>query len=331
MKKSLLIIFALFTFLLCRAEEKVFPTSDAIWVVHHYGGEKQQLVYGLSGDTIIDAKTYQKLYMLADNTLDITDADIYVGGIRQESKKVWMLPADQTDGTAFEEFLLYNFGAEVEEAINFGKKPLMGIYGGNYNFYEGTSFEDVNIDNLTNVDGYVWRKEESEYGAKLYVEISVLYGTTASYELDDIWIQGIGSQSGLFIMKKLEHTTCGGSSLFGGDLICMKEKDEIKYLKDGCTSCFEEPFIDYRSVEDEFAENKAKVSYNSTIKSIKIEAEEVNVPLYFKLFSIDGNRVATYLAIDSETEIGFDKLPKGVYIYNIAGQNLSQSGKLIIE
>jgi hypothetical protein len=65
-------------------DEKVFPESDAIWVIHLYKGyESNQYIYGVSGDTIINEKKYSKLYLLNDSTLTIDAEDIYVAGIRQ--------------------------------------------------------------------------------------------------------------------------------------------------------------------------------------------------------------------------------------------------------
>lgn len=342
MKKNLLVITVFLLALLCKAEEKVFPTSDAIWVVHLFeegGGEpeedKQQLVYGLSGDTIISTKNYQKLYLLSDTLLTITEADVYVGGIRQENKKVWMLPADQSDGTAFEEFLLYDFSVELGDSIYFGKRPLIGLrgtYSDGYNFCGSAYFDDVDMGSLINIKGRVSGRYESKSGVELHVN-TFTTDNKYDYGLPETWLQGIGSESGLFFASWEQRSMCGGSKFFGGYLICMKEKDEIKYLKYGCTSCFNQPFENeyWWSIESEFADNKAKVSYNIAAKNIKIESDGVNLPLHFKLFSIDGNLITTHLALDSDTEVGIDKLPKGVYIYNITGKNLSQSGKLIIE
>lgn len=78
--------------MICKAQ--VFPESDAIWNIKI---DTKEHYYGLTGDTIIDGKSYSKLYLLNDTTLIPDSRKEYLGGFRQEGKKVWFRPSLHDD------------------------------------------------------------------------------------------------------------------------------------------------------------------------------------------------------------------------------------------
>ncbi|WP_163318168.1 T9SS type A sorting domain-containing protein [Dysgonomonas sp. 520] len=315
-KKLLLTIVALLAWWNVKSmqAQDVFPTSDAIWVIHKYIEKNEQIIYGLSGDTIINEQTYKKLYLLNDTTLNIDEGDIFVAGIRQADKRVWVQPADKKDGSKFDEFLMYDFSKSVDEEINFGKKPPMMGWPPNNCF----SFECVST-NIYNTTGVVYSVEKNNDNVFLYIDTENSIGL-------DIWIEGIGSLGGLFF-HPLQFPSGFGSPI-GYQLICMKEKNHVKYMKEGCTSCFETPTA---SIENNNIENQLKVAYKQKDKIIKIIFSEFVPGLDFVLFTANGEVVNTFALADSQTNINVHSLSAGLYLYKITGKNRYQSGKLIID
>jgi len=112
-------------------QAQVFPESDAIWSIKSddllVGGDIYKggvWYYGLSGDTIIGDKSYNKFYLLNDTTLNIDSKDIYVGGFRQEGKKVWFRPNSNFFSLSYEddppypdETILYDFSKNAGDTI----------------------------------------------------------------------------------------------------------------------------------------------------------------------------------------------------------------------
>ncbi|WP_163318167.1 T9SS type A sorting domain-containing protein [Dysgonomonas sp. 520] len=269
----------------------------------------QQFVYGLSGDTIMNELTYQKLYLLNDTTLNIDRGDVFVAGIRQVDKKVLVQPADKKDGSKFEEFLMYDFSKNVGDTIYFDNRPYMG-YG---NFC--STFECVDKNDIRGMVGILMSIFENVY------DIAPWTGS------GDLWMPMIGSiRGGLFFSYRGFFSGPGGSE--GCELICMKEKNNVKYMKEGCTSCFETPTA---SIENNNIENQLKVAYKQKDKIIKIIFSEFVPGLDFVLFTANGEVVNTFALADSLTNINVHSLSAGLYLYKIAGKNRYQSGKLIID
>jgi len=315
MKTRLLLIMLVALFINAKQSHasEVFPTSDAIWVIHTYGNGTHQYVYGLSGDTIINEKAYQKLYLLNDTTLTITNEDIYVAGIRQTpEKQVWIQPAEKKDGTTFEEFLMYDFGAEIGAEIIFGKKPHMGR--GDW----GPTFEGVDMDWIRVSTSKVIEIKELQIGKYFLVN--------DGFDNDE-WIEKIGSLSGLFYYPLLFPSGAGEPQ--GAMLICMKEGEAIQYLEEHCTSCFKQDFL--LSVSSEKFNNDSRVSYNSEEGIVEVTYNNEYIPSEFSLTGIDGQMIFKSLISDIYTSINVCNIPKGIYVYTLKGENTNQSGKLIIK
>lgn len=292
---------------------EVFPTSDAIWVIQVYPetDHPHQYVYALFGDTVINNCIYQKLYLLSDTTLIIGREDIYVAGIRQTpEKQVWIQPADKHDGTKFEEYLMYDFGKDVGEEINFGKSIRFGMVDS-----WGPTFDDVGQWDIIERVSRIEEISENEYGFVYYV----------GYPFREYWVEGIGSLSGLFYIP---ISPVLGGGFIGAKLICMKEHGEVKFLGEYCTSCFNESGV---SIIPTNLNNNLSVYYNSSQNCIEIESKNGYFESEFNLMSIDGRIVLQNSIQDTYTSINVSYLPKGVYIYSLVGDNINQSGKLIIK
>lgn len=292
------------------AQDEVFPTKDAIWSIHMYDVAHSgfRFVYGLTGDTVIDNRVYNKLYLLNDTLLQIDSNDIYVGGIRQSEKKVYMKPADNNVGEVFEEFLMYDFSAKEGDRVDLGKYPLMG-----WNYYEPT-FENVRVGNVSNRSLYI---------------ISIIYdseyGRTYIVDNGNVWIEGIGSLSGLFFFP-IRYTTCCVDNYDGCELVCLKVKDEVLYLKDECKECFEMPV--YTGLENKFL-IPLNIQYNLDGKNIRLQVDVHNLPLRFEMLNLSGQIIQAQTIRESESYIELRAIP-GIYIYRIIGDKVHKSEKIVV-
>ncbi|MDH6354786.1 hypothetical protein M2132_001117 [Dysgonomonas sp. PH5-45] len=283
-------------------EGGAFPKSDAIWVIHLYDidwKKGEQYIYGLLGDTIVNDMEYQKLYLLNDTILTINSRDIYVGGIRQEGTKVYIKPADNKNQEELDEFLMYDSDWKDLDLNFIIKKPLMGW---DYLAKQPT-FENVS---------------PLDYGEIDYSTV----GIGESYFID-----GIGVTSGLFFLP-IRYITDGSGRGQGGRLICMKQGDEIKYLSEGCTSCFETEPISSSISEEKRDNNIAQIQYIPTNDALQINMGS-NFPALFQLYDVNGRLVMDFELNETTTTVNAHNLPKGVYIYRISNIGTHQYGKFI--
>lgn len=127
MKKRLLILLVLFmnwAFIKAQTNYHSFPDSNAVWNFHlqaycfSNGQADEHYSITLSGDTIINNQTYQKLstpYVQSNSTGSCGGTlSGYKGAIREDSanKKVFIIPP--TDST---EKLLYDFNLQVGDTV----------------------------------------------------------------------------------------------------------------------------------------------------------------------------------------------------------------------
>ena len=296
--------------------QNVFPESDAIWNI---SADWKNYHYGLSGDTIFEDKTYNKLYLLNDTTLNIDSEDVYVGGFRQEEKKVWFRPYLPDDYIDYDnpnyprETLLYDFSKNVGDTIWHNIIPHLHLY-------YWTMGDSITASIIESID-------IDDQGYKIYH--SRQYGRHYDGELiwmgrEDSWIEGIGSIShGLFWF--LSDMTLSGRSEF--HLACFKQGDEIKYIdKDICNSCFcgyESGILEQSNIPiDVVPENDC----------IRIKGEPSIFPCELKLFSPIGQLILEKRLLSDMERIPIDKETRGVYLYQVQkDKETISAGKIIIE
>jgi hypothetical protein len=294
--------------------QEVFPTSDAIWNIKTSVGG-WEFYYGLSGDTIINEKTYSKLYHLNDTTLNIGPEDSYKGGIRVEGKRVWFRPASfqlySPDAEVSEEALLYDFSMNVGDTIWHDL------------FLQGGIFLQKNItasivENIINEENGIKR-----YVTALYVVLYHYNSDELVYIGTDTWIEGIGSIAGLFyFLSGAPHA--GGTSLY---LACFKQGNEVKYQDNlNCNSCF-----CYST--SGISENKSiPITVWQENDYIKITGNGFIYPCKLKLFDMIGQvRINKIIASDNDPGLITDKL-KGIFLYQLLKDNeIIKTGKIMIK
>ena len=105
MKYSVILLFALFSFFSQAQSYYPFPVSYGMWsnqiLDNFWQPTNEYRTYRLEGDTLINIHTYKKIYM-----------GEYHGGLREENKIVYYLPADSLN-----EQLLYNFNLNVGDSL----------------------------------------------------------------------------------------------------------------------------------------------------------------------------------------------------------------------
>ncbi|WP_455505416.1 hypothetical protein [Coprobacter sp.] len=297
------------------AQDEVFPTKDAIWniCVDTYP-ESKSYFYGLTGDTVIDNQTYNKLYLLNDTLLQIDSKDIYVGGIRQSDKKVYMKPADTKYKEEIEEFLMYDFSAKKGDILNMDKRPF--YY---YDFF-GLTFENVDIYNLANHISRSARIED--------IQDTDLGFTMVVFLIDfDTWIEGIGSLSGLFFTQgpKLAGYK---QRFFDRDevtkLACLKVGDKIRYQHPECKECMKNVITGL----------DRKELFPVTIRQIGnrqllLQSSESDLPLQFEMLSLSGQVMQSQIIREAESRIELRVIP-GIYLYRLIGDRVYKSDKIVV-
>jgi hypothetical protein len=300
----------------CSYSQDVFPESDAIWNIQVFsnGDWDTEYRYGLSGDTIINDKKYNKMYFLNDTLLNINE-DFYVGGIREENKQVWFQIRPNFWGYDIDEYVLYDFSKEEGDVIEIHEIPLV-------KYFVPTLFEYDRVEYARKI----MKIEETPIGKTFHVMFSI---TTDFFSGDESqWIEGIGSLHGLFWEH---HDRSLTSPYIEFKLACLKLGNEIKYLNNSeCNSCFCLRNTDSKSLSN-LAEKRFSVINNQQTSFIEIVMNQIYSLCYFELINLQG-QVLTREKISSIPQlIPYNAFDKGLYFYRISGENgIFQTGKIVL-
>lgn len=295
--------------------QNVFPTSDAIWNIQINGKENY---YGLSGDTIIADKFYNKLYLLNDTIISADSKDEYIGGFRQEGKMVWYRPAVSVlryaDDIPAEETVLFDFSKSVGDTVWHNL-----LYQGRH-LYMGENITASIIHDIVDSEyGRIYKT--SQYINNSYdgiIDLHTMMGKT------DSWIEGIGNYGGLFWF--LDYPSMAGGSSF--KLACFKQGDEVKYIDNNtCNTCFCKKSEGGVGISDKIGVPLEVVSGNN---NIQIRGESLIFPCELKLFSSTGQLVLEKILLSDKNEVPVRQ--KGICIYQIQKDGeIVKMGKIIIK
>jgi len=307
-------VFLLFGIYMDIHSQDVFPTSDAIWNIRIDGKE---YYYGLSGDTIIEDQSYNKLYLLNDTTLSLDLGDVYVGGFRQDGKKVWFRPYLPDDYYIHHgnlqypgETLLYDFSKNMGDTIwhNIVPNHSQLYYWEMKDSISASIIESIDID---------------EQGRKTYHTNSFYnYGgeLLAYMGRSDSWAEGVGSiQHGLFWF--LSSKTMGGYPIFRLD--CFKQGYEVKYMDANCNSCFS-------WTSSILKKNSIPLEVVHENSCIRFKGELSVFPCELRLFSPMGQLILEKKLQSDKEEIPVNQLD-GIYLYQVhKGKEIVKTGKIRI-
>lgn len=208
MKKLLFIILAIIPLFSFSQVNKSIVDTTKQWNNLLYSGGWNTFaectrIYKLEGDTILNNKTYNKVYstfyFTHDTTMSIWTCDKF---IREDSNIVYLAFSDTTYG---KEFVIYNFNLGIGDEIE-----LPTIIDGNY-------FHDNNFTTIVNsVDS---------------IEINGVFLKRIIFDDSFFsWIEGIGSTQGFlesgFIID-----------YYSTSLLCVHQNEELIYMDTNSNSC----------------------------------------------------------------------------------------------
>ncbi len=120
--KSIILSLIITTCIFCTYSQnyRQFPTSDdnPLWVLKttypHIEDNDEVYCgfYGLLGDTIINSVKYEKIYSFNDTIVSINNIEYYLGCIREETKKIYLIEPNSTS-----EKLVFDFSKNINDTI----------------------------------------------------------------------------------------------------------------------------------------------------------------------------------------------------------------------
>jgi len=177
-----------------------FPTSNATWEEAFIGfsGSELETYNVMCGDTVINGITQSKVYQYNQGANNEVFGPYYVGSIYEEDMKIWRNPGNE---------LLYDFTLEVGDTFP--------IFTSKHMVVESIGFTDIN-------------------GA---ARRTIYFEPYQSWFRDEFWIEGIGSNFGLF-----------NRGMFGPDFDpwtkCVKENQITLYNFDPTVNDCDYTFTD---------------------------------------------------------------------------------------
>lgn len=267
-------------------DTNIFPDSNAIWnVLWEYQGIepfKEERLYGLNGDTIINDTLLHKLYVLNDLSFSDEHIESCIGGIRKENYKVWFHPNFRLKHK--QSILLYDFATEDGDTIWHNGSILYGGIGINTSTYS------------------VVMKTNKSLNKSVYMMVKRQDGSI------NYW-RNFGSYDGLFgSIRPVD----GMAGIW--DLACFMENDTVKYKKNRlCNKCFcGDSVASAITVVDDMP--LFEVYPNPTSDKINLRLNDPTDNVKVELFDINGNSIYQSKEVDLPIEI---EAPSGIYILRI--------------
>lgn len=266
------------------------------WFTSYYG---LQTTVISSEDTIIQNKTYKKIYLRKCGFEN--NGQEYHGAIREEDKRVFVVYEDDKEG---KEILLYDFNMKVGDRIT-------------YKYLDDLEFELARIDKVE-IEG-VGRKQYH-----FYLKNNAYPGEIYPY---DSWIEGIGSEQDLIYPFFPLCTCIGGNSR----VLCVHRNGDILYKEtvNGLCSCNEA-----QSVEKKSANSTFRILENP-VKDKKLMMElSGDVFTKIDIYSLDGRLQLSQGIFRGENEvleISLGELLPGNYILILSRKdNSRESDKIVV-
>jgi hypothetical protein len=305
-KKLLLAIIGFFLLQMqtnLQAQEYVpFPDSNAIWSEVFTNGQPFEIEtyqYGISDDTVINAKQYQKIYLLNDTVYPLVTGQ-YCGAIREDSTKIIFVIDFNCayPGSGQDEVILYDFSKSVGDTV------FVGVYGsGPEGYLIINHIDSVLIENN-------YRK--------------TFHFTTVE---NNYWIEGIGSTRGLFSPIIAQPT-----GFQKWELICFNQDGNVKFLNPEFNTCF--PIL--TGINSKELENTSVKIFPHPVTNISVIDFTNNTSFMYQsidFYNIFGQKV-NHINIKDRKQIFINKIDykPGLHVYRIFGQNMKPVvGKIIFE
>lgn len=301
MKKFIFLLIGILVSLWTFSQEYYqFPDSNAIWNEYSIHIENPQNIayktrYGIIGDTIIDLKTYSKIYKLIDDTCLNINNTAYFGAIREENKQIFTITIYHGE----QEILLYDFSKNVGDTI-YSNSP------------EGYMAYPIIISGIDSIE-----INDGSYRKRFWLE-GVYYSFLA-----ECWIEGFGSIHGLF-----SPITAILLNYFEPHLSCFKQNESSLYLNNfSCDKCFctlGTSINDFNGFRD-----KLQVYPNPFSDQININCESKNEYSEIRIYNSNGKMIYKCKEMTYPTKIDLGELPVGLYLIQLIGKDFNYAEKIL--
>jgi hypothetical protein len=280
MKKTLVIsVFLGFT-LLSNSQIKFFlPDSNSFFSVSSFK-------FFFQGDTIINKKTYKKVFQQNGDTLADFAKALYYASVREDTfaQKIYCIQKD--DGV---ERLIADFSLEI------------GDTGSVYSYWPFSYPYKVNV-KIKSIDSiFIF----NNYRKRLNID-----ETQGCFGEGESWIEGIGSTHGLFFPFSV-YPDLGCT-----ELLCVYIKNILYYKNPNYTSCFINIWLGF---------NEKKIDVMKVYPTIVddylfLEKEiEINNHLNYRIYNYQGLSIKN--GILTSNRIDVSNLSKGVYFVLFSNVN----------
>ncbi len=283
------------------------PDSNAIWSeIYFPPWESEESITNykyavFNEDTIIDEKTYHKLFILNDTVLNRENA-IYMGAIREDgTKKVYyrgdhIFLVDPLYSPEEEEIQVYDFSVDIGDTIR------NAIFTLSEHFLVVSDIDTIIINNTC--------RKRFHF---------LLYGIIPHYIK---WVEGIGNMNGL-----LFYSGSVWSDGTDNDLVCLFQNDTLVYHYSEYNECF---YTLTNVIETK--EDYKIIIFPNPIQEIGVMFLN-NSYCYLEIYSIIGKRIKTYNVEDlEEITLKRSDFQSGLYLFKLIGNNKKTCrGKLIFK
>lgn len=309
MKKTFVLIvmqFALIISLSLKAQTQsyeyipIVKEGLQIWTIDQkYGQYNEQYRYErlalTEEDTIIDGKSYKKLYSFTEREFDIETAT-FVCGIREnENKQVFVASYHNQ-----QEFLLYDFSLTEGDSI-------LAESNGEYDLY----FNVTDIDTI-DYNGVERRKITLQFYNYAWVT----------------WIEGIGNIEGL--LMDWRSYTMAMDPMPNVRLRCYEHNEECLYSD----FSFNESIYDcytplYTGLEENETQNNILLYPNPAKKRLYINT---SIPIkQMTICNLLGQEIQKYNMTEKTSSIDISGLKEGVYFVKLSTEKGVYATKIIVE
>lgn len=309
MKKTLALIvmqFALIISLSLKAQTQSYEyipiVKDGlqVWTIDkNYGQYNEQYRYErlalTEEDTIIDGKSYKKLYSFTEREFDI-EAATFVCGIREnENKQVFVASYHNQ-----QEFLLYDFSLTEGDSI-------LAESNGEYDLY----FNVTDVDTI-DYNGVERRKITLQFYNYAWVT----------------WIEGIGNIEGL--LMDWRSYTMAMDPMPNVRLRCYEYNEECLYSD----FSFNESIYDcytplYTGLEENETQNNILLYPNPAKERLYINT---SIPIkQMTICNLLGQEIQKYNNLETTSSINISGLNEGVYFVKIYTEKVVYATKIIVE
>ena len=267
-------------------------------------------VFRMEGDTLLNGKTYQKIYRYYDP--DFSGGGLYHDFYRQEGDKVFVYRAGEE-----REYLFLDFGLEAGDTMsaNWLEKDIPGYpFNGKWTF------------RVNRVSDTVFANDETPRRC-LYVDFLEDQCPIMAYR--QIWVEGIGTlEYGIWWNRNV--IAIGGRQ----EMLCCELGDMLLYQNPRYNTCFMEPTGNEKdgiSTPCRLFQNVPNPATGET--RIRYELPDGTTDARIGIYQPDGRAVSLHNLSEAQGELVIrgGELKPGMYLYSlIVGGQVQDTKRMVV-